>query len=350
MDSPPARSLARSAATVFPLWLLALIPGEARAADLNDAYTTYGIHNDAHQSLCQHAGCVYPRGDKDPSDPGYPAYWTSRWTMYRVFKGYETSQPPYLGPPPGLNEGEDYQASSGVTYYDSTWKGASGEGAMEEHYEGWCLPIFPISNKYSCSFISLGDFAFFVTYDDRPKWMPKVCLFSQRNHPPGRDFIKHLPYSESDSARRGSKVQAYGFWVSATDGRVTQVGVSPDRTAQGDIFFGYAFDPIATPDGVDRQAPPYRHPQSFYFSGVPRTPDMPVPDAPMVSQNYLDFAMVKPDPAQTWGQVAGLDPATLPECRLFDPPPEAVGNETAMPAGLKARSHAPGWGWIGRSR
>jgi hypothetical protein len=202
MDSPPARSLARGAATVFPLWLLALIPGEARAADLSYAYATYGIHNDAHQSLCQHAGCVYPRGEKDPSDPDYPAYWTSRWTMYRVFKGYETSQPPYLGPPPGLNEGEDYQASSGVTYYDSTWKGASGEGAMEEHYEGWCLPIFPFSNKYSCSFISLADVAFFVTYDDRPKWMPKVCLFSPRNHPPGRDFIKHLRYSESDSACR----------------------------------------------------------------------------------------------------------------------------------------------------
>ena len=148
-------------------------------------YTTYGVHNDADPALCQHPGCLYPRGDKEPSDSEYPVYWTSRWTMYRVFNGYDTSPPPYLAPPPGLRDREDYQASSGITYYDSTWKGASGEGAMEEHYEGYCLPIFPFSNKYSCSFISLGDVAFFVTYDDRPNWMPKVCLFSPRNHPPG---------------------------------------------------------------------------------------------------------------------------------------------------------------------
>ncbi len=281
-----------------------------------------------------------------PSDPDYPAYWTSRRTMVRVFKGYETSQPPYLGPPPGLKEGEDYQASSGVT----TWKGASGDGAMEEHYEGWCLPIFPFSNKYSCSFISLGDIAFFVTYDDRPKWMPKVCLFSPHNHPPARDLIRHLPYSASNSARLDGKAQAYGFWVSSQDSRVTQVGVSPDRTAQGDIFFGYAFNSFASPDRVDRQAAPYRHPQSFYFSGVQKTPDTPLPDAPMVSQNYLDFAMVKPEPAQTWNQVAGLDPATLPKCQLFDPPAEAFADEAVAPTGLTAHSRSPTWGSLGGAR
>ncbi|MGL1446916.1 hypothetical protein ACSTIZ_00215, partial [Vibrio parahaemolyticus] len=70
-----------------------------------------------------------------------------------------------------------------------------------EHYEKKCLPIFPMENNYSCSFISLGPIAFFVTYDDRPKDMPKVCLFSPLNHPPARDFIKHLPYSLGDSMR-----------------------------------------------------------------------------------------------------------------------------------------------------
>jgi hypothetical protein len=126
--------------------------------------------------------------------------------------------------------------------------------------------------------------------------------------------------------------------------------LSPDRTAKGDIFFGYAFDSASTPDRIDKQASPYRHPQSFYFSGVPKTPGTPVPDAPMVSQNYLDFAMVKPDPAQTWNEVAGLDPATLPRCRLFDPPPEAFADGVATSEGSAARSYPPTWGTLGGTR
>lgn len=74
---------------------------------------------------------------------------------------------------------------------------------MEEHYVKRCLPIFPIPNNFTCSFISLGRIAYFVTYpEDRPQGMPPVCLFSPDNHPPKRDFIEHLPYSLGDSSRQ----------------------------------------------------------------------------------------------------------------------------------------------------
>ncbi len=58
---------------------------------------------------------------------------------------------------------------------------------------------------------------------------------------------------------------------------------------------------------------PFRQPQSFYFSGYPLAPV----NAPIISQNYTDFAVVQPDSAVTWDQVAGLDPATLPRCQLY---------------------------------
>jgi hypothetical protein len=263
--------------------------------------------------------------------------------MYRVYNNYAQNPPPYDGKPPAaLKEGVDYQTSSGTTYYDSTWRGPSGEGAMMEHYDKFCLPIFPIPNTFTCSFISLGNTAYFVTYDvDRPKGMPKVCLFSEMNHAPRRDFVKHLPYSKGDSERLGDKVQGYSFWVDHNSGRPIQIGVSPDRTADGAIMFGYGFNSAATPDRVAVTAPPYRHPQSFYFSGYPMFPA----NAPMVSQNYTDFAMVQPDPTKTWDQVAGLDPTTLPLCQLFDPPP-------AIYEGLKATKSTapigPTWGSIGK--
>jgi hypothetical protein len=47
-------------------------------------------------------------------------------------------------------------------------------------------------------------------------------------------------------------------------------------------MFGYGFMSKATPDRVDKSAKPYRHPQSFYFSGYPLAPA----NAPMVSQDY----------------------------------------------------------------
>jgi hypothetical protein len=249
--------------------------------------------------------------------------------MYRVFGRYRDYPPPYRGRPPApLREGTDYEVSYGASYYDSTWRGPTGEGAMMEHYEKRCLPIFPIPNNYTCSFISLGEVAFFVTYDqDRPAGMPPVCLFSPLNHPPRTDFVSHLPYSPGDSRRLGSGAQAYSFWVDPDSGPV-QTGASPDRTADGKILFGYAFAPNG--GGVVQ-------PQSFYFSGYPLTP----PEAPIVSQNYTDFKETKPDPARTWDQVSGLDVSKLPPCQLFEPPQGAV---------LQAGKRAPTWADIGRGR
>lgn len=292
-------------------------------------YQTYGVHNAPDISPCASPNCVYTRAPGEPADPIYPEYWVSDWNMYRVYNKYSEYPPPYpVAPPPALKEGTDYEKSTGTTYYDSTWKGTGGEGAMMEHYEARCLPIFPISNKFTCSFISLGDIAFFVTYEkDRPEGMPPVCLFSKFNHPPKRDFISHLPYSKEDSTQIGEGGQGYSFWVSAANGKPVQTGVKPDRTADQDIMFGYGFAPK---DGKIM-------PQSFYFSGYP----LPPANAPFVSQNYTDFKVVKPDPAQTWDQVNKLDPASLPACQLFDPPP----NSKLLEGTTK---QAPTWSDIGR--
>ena len=300
-------------------------------------YATYGTHNSPDHSPCSNKDCIYPQTGDRPANPIYPAYWVSDWTMYRVYQGYDKYAPPYNGAPPSpLVAGQDYEVSYGTTYYDSTWSRTPDTppvGAMMEHYEKKCLPIFPISNNYTCSFISLGDTAYFVTYDDRPDWMPPVCYFSSYNHPPRRDFIKHLPYSEADSQRMGiSGGQGYSFWVDGASGNPIQVGVQPDRTADQAIMFGYGFAPHDT--GGEQM------PQSFYFSGYPLEPA----NAPIVSQNYTNFTVEQPDPATTWDQVINLDPQTLPLCQLFDPPgPD--GNPMLM--GTKK---APTWGDIGRQR
>lgn len=320
-------------------------PPPASAADPDNVYATYGVHNDSHRDDCATPStCRYIRSAGEPTDPLFPPYWTSRWNMYRVFNNYQTNLPPYDGKPPAtLKEGVDYQVSWGTTYYDSEWQGTQGRGAMEEHYEKFCLPIFPIPNNFTCSFISLGDTAFFVTYDDRPSWMPPVCLFSPLNHPPARDFIKHLPYAVGDSNQLGGKVQGYSIWVKR-DGKIIQTGAAPDRTGDGGILFGYAFESTATPDRVDKTAAPYRHPQSFYFSGVPMNP----PSAPIVSQNYTDFAMVRPEPAKTWAQVAGLNPATLPKCQLFTPPKDLIFSPGPTSAAPGAPANHPTWGDIAK--
>ena len=314
----------RNLAAMAVLMLGAIV---VTAVAQDNVYPTYGVHNPPTDSPCTFKSCVYARSPGEPTDPAYPKYWISNWHMYRVFNRFAEFPPPYDKTPPApLKEGKDYEQSNGTTYYDDTWRGPTGEGAMMEHYEKRCLPIFPIPNNYSCSFISLGDIAFFVTYpEDRPKSMPPVCLFSPMNHPPRPDFIKHLPYAKSDSERLHGQVQGYSFWIDASDAKPTQVGVSPDRTGQGDILFGYAFESRSTPDRSDPAAAPYRHPQSFYFSGVynPKDPGM-LPDAPIVSQNYTDFSMIKPDPRKTWNQVNKLDPKTLPGCQLFDPPSAAL--------------------------
>jgi hypothetical protein len=315
-----------------------------RAQQPDNVYSTYGVHNPPADSPCASPTCVYTRGPNEPTDPLYPEYWSSSWTMYRVFNRYAEFPPPYnRAPPPPLRPGRDYEISYGATYYDSTWRGLQGEGAMMERYDRRCLPIFPISNHFSCAFISLGDTAFFVTYPkDRPKGMPPVCLFSPLNHPPHRDFISHLPYAAGDSAQLHDRVQGYSFWVSGANGQPIQVGVRPDRTKDQAIMFGYAFDRRPTRDRVDRKAEPYRHPQSFYFSGYP----LPPANAPIVSQNYTSFAMVKPGPKKTWDLVSKLDPKTLPACQLFNPPSTAPSTTPGTPSTTPALAapRAPTWG------
>jgi hypothetical protein len=116
--------------------------------------------------------------------------------------------------------------------------------------------------------------------------MPPVCLFSKWNHPPRTDFIKHLPYSKGDSEQLGKGGQGYSFWISGATGGPVQTGASPDRTQEEAILFGYAFAPV---NGVVQ-------PQSFYFSGYPKSPA----NAPIVSQNYTNFAPTQPDSAKTW--------------------------------------------------
>lgn len=294
-------------------------------------YQTYGVHNSPDVSPCTHKDCVYPRPPGEPSNPIYPKYWISNWNMYVVSKNYTAFPPPYDGKPPEeLQDGVDYKTSHGSTYYDSTWidpDTGKQEGAMMEHYVDHCLPIFPINNNYTCSFISLGDTAFFIAGKERPNWMPEVCLFSKFNHPPRRDFIKHLPYSNSDSARIGAGGQGYSFWVDARNGNPIQVGVSPDRTKDGAIMFGYGFQ---------KQGNNVR-PQSFYFSGYP----LPPANAPIVSQNYTDFREIKPNPEHTWDRVSDLDLNKLEKCQLFNPPKSTLLK-------LDSTELAPTWADIGR--
>lgn len=347
---------------VFPVLVFGSVMAlsSAARADDGDIYSTYGAHNPPQFSPCDPKDCLPPRAPGAPSDPEWPAYWTTEWTMYRVFNKYEENPPPYNGKPPAaLKPGEDYEASEGMTFYDSTWEGPNGQkGAMMEHYVKRCLPIFPLSNAYTCSFVSLGDTAYFLTYDeDRPSGMPPCCIFSPLNHPPARDFIKHLPFAAGDGARLDNRVQGYSFWVDHESGKPIQVGASPDRTKDDAILFGYGFYSEATPDTVDKTAAPYRHPQSFYFSGVPNV--VPGgPNAPIVSQNFRNFSMTRPDPAITWMQVAQQCTGNIPTCQLFEPPPyssPATQTNPIIASGPKATaataaeaSHVPTWGTIGQ--
>ena len=297
---------------------MAVNPTIQANAKAKSIYPTYGVHNPPEYSPCESPDCLYARGPDVPSDPIYPLYWTAKWAMYRVFNKYVEYPPPYdIKLPAALVEGEDYQVSYGISYYDSTWRGPNGEeGAMMEYYDEWSLPIFPMDNHFSSSFISLGNTAYFITYDkDRPAGMPPICLFSELNHPPRRDFIKHLPFSKGDSDQLGGRIQGYSFWTNPDPTKPPiQVGVSPDRTADGAVLFGYAFKSAWEPDAVDKEAAPYRHPHSFYFSGYPLTP----PNAPMVAQIFTEFAMIRPDPANTWDLVAKLSGGKpLPNCSLF---------------------------------
>ena len=320
--------------------LLAIAVAPANA-DRGNVYTTYGTHNENDTEACERPDCTYTRQPGEPTDPEFPVHWTSNWNMYRVFKGYKEFPPPYDGRPPNqLTEGVDYETSTGTTYYDSEWSSSDhkwkGTGAMRETYNDRCLPIFPIDNKYSCSFISLGDTAIFQTYADRPKSMPEYCLFSPKNHPPRRNFISHLPYSKGDSFQLDNRIQGYSFWVGGL-GKPIQTGVKPIRTADNAILFGYAFWSEPSPDASDPYVAPYRHPQSFYFSGDPRQP----PNAPIVSQNYTNFSMRKPPP-DTWSTVETLNLEKLRDCDLFDD-----GKTTALNTSAPA-TEVLTWATLGR--
>lgn len=335
---------------LFALAALLYLPVSATAQTPPNIYPTYGAHNDPGFSDCAknaHA-CVYTRAPGEPTDPELPEYWTSHWIMYRVFGQFEHYPPPFAGRPPApLKDGVDYETSHGATFYDSTTHWPNGKGAIMEYYDKRCLPIFPGSNHYSCAFVSLGDTAYFVTYDDRPDDMPQFCLFSPHNHPPARNFISHLPYSVGDSERLGKSVQGYSFWTSE-NGPPFQVGAFPVQSKQG-ILFGYAFEALARPDAANPAAPPYRHPQSFYFSGAyDYDAPMKKPQAPIVSQNYTDFAMIRPDPEKTWNQVKDLDLSKLPDCHLFDRQPK--DEAAALTAGRAGRTGMRSWAPIGGRR
>ncbi|TXI50909.1 MAG: hypothetical protein E6Q50_02820 [Lysobacter sp.] len=317
--SPSFFAFARIAVVALAVWTCAAVAAE-RTREQTPAerhtYYTGGVHNDL--GCRPPERCIHKRKAGEPTDPIYPKWWVSTWTMYRVFKNYDQFPPPYASPPAGLTP-DDYQVSYGATYYDSAYvpKDRDGEGAMMEYYDKYCLPIFPSANNFSCAFVSLGNKAYFLRYADRPAGTPQCCKFSPKNHPPRRDFIKHLPYDAARSAHLGGAIQAYA----------REVG--PQK-----ILFGYAFWRDATSDDpTNPDAVPYRHPQSFYFSGSPTDP----PNAPIVSQNYSSFREQKPDPAHTWDQVAQMCPAEPEWCCLFESDcpnkREGLGDAQSTPAG-----------------
>lgn len=262
-------------------------------------YFTQGVHSD-HECDKPDRNCLPTRNPGEPNDPRYPKWWISDWTMYRVFQNYDKFPPPYDSPPQGLAP-NDYEVSYGTTYYDSTYtpKDGDGTGAMMEYYKKRCLPIFPLDNQYTCAFVSLGNKAYFLRYDDKEK-LTNICLFSPHNHPPEADFIKHLPYNLEESTHVNNSLQAYSIRLPVKEG--------------GDpvILFGYAFNKKPTPDSFDKTAEPFRHPQSFYFSGYP----VPPANAPIVSQNYTNFRMEKP-PSEIWSKVAEILPPNPGSCCLF---------------------------------
>lgn len=296
-------------------------PGPRDDAAERHYYNTGGVHNNKDCGPANNY-CIAQRKPGEPSDPQFPQWWTSEWTMYRVFRNEDKYPPPYSSPPTGLTPA-DYEVSYGASYYDDSYVPADGDGrgAMMEYYDKRCLPIFPMKNDFSCSFVSLGNKAYFLRYSDRPPGTPACCQFSLMNHPPRRDFIKHLPYDAARSEHLGGTIQAYAQYM-------------------GGPLFGYAFEKTPTPDSYDPSAPPYRHPQSFFFSGDPGSP----PDAPIVSQNYSNFRMQKPDPAKTWAQVPEMCTPRPEWCCLFTG--DCPENETEP--SLRAARPGSQWNKLGK--
>ncbi|MEH2240656.1 hypothetical protein [Nostoc sp.] len=292
----------------FLITIVFLGSGDASASGLrtasdgsDDIYPTRTVHNET----CQESenfddNCLAKRKEGEPTDPQYPKWWISDWRMYRVFQDYKKDKfrPPYTSPPENLTP-SDYEVSYGTTYYDSTYipkDQKDGTGAMMEYYQDRCLPIFPRSNKYTCAFVSLGNKAYFLNYGQEPNQKPRICLFSPHNHPPRTDFIKHLPYQPKQSTHLNNSLQAYSMFL------------PKDKL---EILFGYAFYKNPTPDSFDKTAKPYRHPQSFYFSGNPNEAK-----APLVSQNYTNFRMEQPD-SKIWSKIAKMLPEQPKECCLY---------------------------------
>ncbi|MFT4977441.1 MAG: hypothetical protein ACI8S6_003346 [Myxococcota bacterium] len=275
--------------------------GDKLCEVLKPIYPSHGVHSPCR---CPDDGCDAARGPDDPPDPRYPEQWVSGWTMYRVFAPDPASLPPYDSPPADMTEGTDYEASRGTTAYDSRYvpEDGDGTGAMMAHYEDRCLPIFPHDNTYSCTFISLGNKAWLLTGDDRPEDTPPCCMFSPYHHAPKTDFIRNLPYSAEDSSHLSDTLQAYRY-----------VADPQDRA----IWFGYSFYRDRWADAEKQHLLPH----SSYFTGSKTDP----PDAPIVSQNYTDFRILAPDPAETWqrvGRECTADP--LPICHPFDTSTEAL--------------------------
>ena len=117
----------RCAVLVIVTALPSLVFSTARAQTPDDLHTYYtgGVHND--KDCLPPSKCVYARKPGEPTNPLYPRWWASAWTMYRVFKDYDEYPPPYANPPQGLTP-DDYQVSYGATYYDSTYLPADRDG------------------------------------------------------------------------------------------------------------------------------------------------------------------------------------------------------------------------------
>jgi hypothetical protein len=170
------RALAVLTTGLAAVWFASPISGARAQAPADDPasrhlYATGGVHNDV--GCIPPSSCIYQRKPSEPTNPLYPVWWSSDWTMYRVFQNYDKFPPPYASPPDGLTPA-DYQVSYGATYYDSTYvsRDRDGTGAMMESYDKYCLPIFPMQNNFTCSFVSLGNKAYFLRYEDRPPNTP----------------------------------------------------------------------------------------------------------------------------------------------------------------------------------
>ena len=105
-------SLQQSVAAGLGLALVCAVAG-VQAADMPEAsaaaafkamkntpaarhsYYTGGVHNTVGCPLP--GSCVYPRKPGEPSDPLFPEWWVSNWTMYRIYNQAAIQQypPPY---------------------------------------------------------------------------------------------------------------------------------------------------------------------------------------------------------------------------------------------------------------